>query len=775
MAFWLARKRRGQDSDWIQRFDPRFWTVDFPRPMMASVVTTAPDALRVECEFHHANALAGLIWWSEDTLDHPLLAYDTDRDYSRTTLSFRWRSSGLIALDQPHGPTLTIEGHDAAGNPRSWYVRLWNYAVGTPEDAAITLPFSALAADWLADGEAVYPSAIDRMFISLAPPGYNASSNALLPARVNGWAELSDIRCRGHRAMVAIGDVVLPPHDVGLCTAYDDAYNQTPERLLRGAEGLGYRTGIVHYVGMSHYYRLESGAEGLKAVSSGVLALPCEAWHSDYFRRTVELGQPLTISLSYELLDQDCPDAYKQRFADGTQALTGWVPPSTLLSPRNSSALSFLRNIASAFVTLQRDAGAAQLAFQIGEPWWWTTADGRIALYDDAAVASYGETPPVIADLREPLDATQTDYLDAAGYWLFISTSSIANRVRGVAGTLPSEISVLVFTPTVLAAEMPELHRANLPALWRWPRFDRLQLEDYDWLTSGANADRRRAYDFVQDKLTYPLDQQDYLAGFVLSAEDADRFWRMIDDGLQQAATRGVSRHFVWAQPQINRDGYTRLAPPMEDDDMQAFDDVLYPLPLGRDAAIAPEFSTSVATTSSGHERRSSLWSDARLRFDVGPGLRSEAELQALLAFFRARRGAARGFRLADPFDHSSNGAAGVPTPTDQLLGFGDGLNGDFALVKRYGEEPDPQIRRITRPRVGTVAVSIDGVEQASGWTLESGATVRFDIAPPEGGEIRAGFLFDVPVRFAEDRLDINGATFAAGEAPSVPLIEIRE
>ena len=53
MSFWLARQRNGQHSDYIQRFDPRFWTVNFPRPMMASVVTTAPDALRVDCEFFH--------------------------------------------------------------------------------------------------------------------------------------------------------------------------------------------------------------------------------------------------------------------------------------------------------------------------------------------------------------------------------------------------------------------------------------------------------------------------------------------------------------------------------------------------------------------------------------------------------------------------------------------------------------------------------------------------------------------------------------------------
>ena len=67
MSFWLARKPSGQHSDHIQRFDPRFWTVNFPRPMMASVVTPAADALRVECSFHIEGELAGLIWESEDT------------------------------------------------------------------------------------------------------------------------------------------------------------------------------------------------------------------------------------------------------------------------------------------------------------------------------------------------------------------------------------------------------------------------------------------------------------------------------------------------------------------------------------------------------------------------------------------------------------------------------------------------------------------------------------------------------------------------------------
>ena len=103
----------------------------------------------------------------------------------------------------------------------------------------------------------------------------------------------------------------------------------------------------------------------------------------------------------------------------------------------------------------------------------------------------------------------------------------------------------------------------------------------------------------------------------------------------------------------------------------------------------------------------------------------------------------------------------------------GDGLAASFPLVKRYGDPADPQLRPISRPRAGSVLVSVDGMAR-SDFTLQGG-TIVFDTAPAEGAAIRAGFLFDVPVRFAEDRLDISGAAFAAGEAPSVPLVEVRE
>jgi uncharacterized protein (TIGR02217 family) len=502
------------------------------------------------------------------------------------------------------------------------------------------------------------------------------------------------------------------------------------------------------------------------------LAEPCRQWHRNFFEMCRANDLEAIASISYELFDAYCPEAWKQRTASGEPALTGWEPPSTLLSPANAEAMAWLAASALRFVALLEEA-SLPVRMQIGEPWWWTTFDTfEICLYDDAARAAFGGSPPVIADMRAPMDASRIALLDTAGALLAQSTAALTAAIRAAASD-PAQVLLLAFTPTILDPATPEAWRANLPQGWARPAFDRLQLEDYDWLTAGMDAARRAAYAFVDTQLGYPVNEQDYLAGFVLRPEDAELFWARIDAGIDEAAARGVTRRYVWALPQVARDGYTRL-PPIEDDTMQAFDDVLYPFALGRNTAVAPTFSTTITVSTSGHERRNALWSDALINFDVGPGIRSEEELSQLIAFFRARRGPARGFRISDPFDFSSNGMTGTPTMSDQLLGIGDGARADFQIIKAYGSGDDPQVRAITRPRADTLLVSVDSIATMD-WVLGAGGIVSFMQAPPPGTEVRAGFLFDVPVRFAEDRIDISGVNFAAGEAPSIPLVELRE
>ncbi|HZF95767.1 MAG TPA: DUF2460 domain-containing protein [Allosphingosinicella sp.] len=755
MPFCLAPPGSAQTLGTLKRFDARYWTVDFPRPMMASVVTAGPHSLRVEAVFYRADDLAGLIWEAEDRHDHPLLAYETSRDFRRCTLRFRWRSGGLVPLDAVHGPTLTIEGRDASGAARSWYVRLWNYAAGSGEDAAVTLDFAEIAGGWAGD-DPVWAGDVDRMFVSLVAPAYSGAS-APLPAPAEGWAELGDIACDGSGSVLGIGDGLLPEHGLRIASGYDDSYHLTPARLLRNVLALGWRGVINHYVGMSHYFRL-----GTDLKVTGALNGPCAAWHRDFLARANALGFEVILSLSYELFDAHCPEAWKQRAANGEPALTGWSPPSALLSPAHDEAMGYLRTIALAFAGLAAAAGQ-RVRFQVGEPWWWVMPDGRICLYDAAAAAAL--QPAAIPDMRAALGPAQEATLDDAGALLAASTASLCAAVKGAHPG--AETLLLAYLPTVLDPEMPEARRANLPLGWTSPAFDVLQLEDYEWVTEGRRGRSRSERQVAATRLGYSPERQHYISGFVLRSEDRGH-WARIAQAAADAAASEVAETFVWALPQVLRDGFVFFKGEAA---MDAYEDVRFPVALGREASVEPSFSTDVVTTGGGAEQRNSAWADARLRYDAGPGLRGEEDLHLLLSFFRARRGAAVGFRFEDPLDHSSNGMTGTPGAADQPIGTGDGVRTEFPLVKLYGD----QERRITRPVAGTVRVSVGGAERAGGWMLEAGGVVAFEDAPAPGEAVRAGFRFDVPVRFADDRLGFSLATFRAGEVPSVPLVEIKE
>lgn len=590
---------------------------------------------------------------------------------------------------------------------------------------------------------------------------------------------MSEISTDGGGAVLEIGDILVPEHGLSMATAYDDSFNQTPERLLRSIRALGYRGAINHYLGMSHYFRLQTLGEGLYVSLSApqeneefaAINRPCVAWHRDFVTRAKDLGDEVILSLSYELFDAHCWNDWKQRAENGDPALTGWEPPSALLSPAHSGAMSYLQAVARAFTAIARDAGSA-IRFQVGEPWWWIMTDGRICLYDDAATTAFGEVGVSIPDIRGSKTQAQQDMLDMAGVLLAQSTADLMSAVKDEAGGAAVETLLLAYLPTILDAAAPEAIRANLPVGWSSPAYDVLQLEDYDWVIAGDYAATRRGVTAATERLGYPVDQQHYFSGFVLASEESF-IWRNMVNALDAADARGTDTRFVWALPQIARDGFVYFRE--EDDEMNAFDDVPFPVAIGLGASVSPSFSTGITTSLSGHETRNSNWADARLEYDVGPGVRDEEELGKLLSFFRARRGAAKAFRLRDPSDFSSNGMIGAPTALDQLIGIGDGQQILFPLIKSYGaDSEEPQVRYITRPESETIVVAVDGSE-ANDWTFAALGQIEFSQPPAAGSEITAGFLFDVPVRFGEDRLDISCATFQAGDIPAVPLVEVKE
>lgn len=198
-----------------------------------------------------------------------------------------------------------------------------------------------------------------------------------------------------------------------------------------------------------------------------------------------------------------------------------------------------------------------------------------------------------------------------------------------------------------------------------------------------------------------------------------------------------------------------------------AFHNIRFPLDIALGARGGPERATDIVTLASGFEERNSRWAHSRRRYNAGYGVKSRADMQAVLAFFEERRGRFHSFLWRDGLDCSSNG----PQP----LGTGDGTTTAFQLSKTYGASFDPYVRPITKPVAGTVSVTIDGAP-ASAFTVDAATgIVTFDTAPADGATLAAEFEFDVPVRFDVDRLDIELTTFDAADAPAIPLIEVRE
>jgi uncharacterized protein (TIGR02217 family) len=207
------------------------------------------------------------------------------------------------------------------------------------------------------------------------------------------------------------------------------------------------------------------------------------------------------------------------------------------------------------------------------------------------------------------------------------------------------------------------------------------------------------------------------------------------------------------------------------------FHDVRFPANLSFGSVGGPERRTEIVTLANGFEERNSPWAHARRRYDAGVGLRSLDDVEALIAFFEARRGQLAGFRWKDWADFKSCVASGIVAHEDQVIGLGDGVSAVFAMTKTYRSGLQSYVRPIVKPVIGTVRVAVAGDPKVDGleYTVD-GATglISFAVPPAIGVQVTAGFEFDVPVRFDTDRIQTSVQSFQAGEVPNVPVVEVR-
>ncbi len=211
-----------------------------------------------------------------------------------------------------------------------------------------------------------------------------------------------------------------------------------------------------------------------------------------------------------------------------------------------------------------------------------------------------------------------------------------------------------------------------------------------------------------------------------------------------------------------------------------AFLDVSFPQSVAASVSRGLVRKVNILTLANGEERRSARWRNSLRVYNAGSGIRDLDDLDAVVQLFEEVEGTLHSFRFRDWADFQSGATRQPPTPFDQTIGVGDGSTKTFQLTKSYGRTA-PYTRAITKPLAESVRIAVDGIERGD-WSLDAtSGEVTFVGTPSEGMAVTAGFLFDVPVRFASDQLDVDLSFFSEAEhrglarAPEIQLKEVRE
>jgi uncharacterized protein (TIGR02217 family) len=173
---------------------------------------------------------------------------------------------------------------------------------------------------------------------------------------------------------------------------------------------------------------------------------------------------------------------------------------------------------------------------------------------------------------------------------------------------------------------------------------------------------------------------------------------------------------------------------------------------LGWSVHKKPVFSTIVAEHVSGREVREAFYQNPIWQFELtfdalssspttysGLGANS---MQTLLGFFLACQGQYGTFLYTDPSDSA---AANI------TFAIGDGTTRIFAFSRYMGAFLEP-VGWVT----GVSNVYLNGVNQASGWSLSNPNSLVFTSAPGAGASVAASFTYAFQCRFDSDDQDFE-------------------
>ena len=119
-------------------------------------------------------------------------------------------------------------------------------------------------------------------------------------------------------------------------------------------------------------------------------------------------------------------------------------------------------------------------------------------------------------------------------------------------------------------------------------------------------------------------------------------------------------------------------------------------------------FNTDVVVLGSGFEQRNINWLSARGKWDVSHGIKLKTEMSTIIAFHRAMKGRAHGFRFKDWSDYQVKLTDGTLIP---IAGFAS----QYQITKNYSAGSLNDARAIRKPIAGTIIAYRSGVAMTAG------------------------------------------------------------
>jgi hypothetical protein len=530
-------------------FDLEHWYGVFSQPQLAGLSSPVAGTLAFAMAWLDVDQLISLVWDTVDTWDHAWFAYSARADYSGLVWTFDIQiDSTVIPFDQSNGLTLTVQ----MGDGTQKVVRLWNYkTAGSATSATFRVDFSHIAAGFFADQPFTCTN-VAKIFLTFVNLAFGAGTK--LAAYQYSTATISNSSVTGPGLNYAATQ--LPVHHLEMTIDYDNVYHLHPGRVVDQIAGLGYTQFCTCYIGMSHFFNIgwDSGEARFRFLPSAApvnaIAL---AWLTDFYARLKAHSIALVFSMSYELLASYAPTGWSQLNYTGAQALTGWVPPSTLLAFTLPAVMTHFRSVIAQLLTIPAAVGAKY--FQIGEPWWWdgSYSDDKPCFYDAATqalyLATYGAPMYQFTSVFDPV--TDSSALQTASFLnaqLGLSTETLGAYIR----SLGAQCAVLFDVSQAFAARLTQL--VNYPkAAWKWPAYDFFQIESYDTIITGDLGKHNREVLQVLADLGYPLGLVHYFGGFVLTNNAA--IWANIFDALDDTSKMGLTNLALWSFTQVTQDG----------------------------------------------------------------------------------------------------------------------------------------------------------------------------------------------------------------------------